>query len=158
MKPVYNLVYRTKPTTAAYGLTSNLLTQWPRLKCKPKLNAKTVIVKAIEKGDVGAAKWWLERKARDEFGRDSVSEVPPEPVERQMTDAEMATVIEDYKKLTIHAYKQREMARIAKLGLPEAEKYGRYNALYALSDNQILLNLAKEVDEQLETRATAPVI
>ncbi len=129
-----------------------------KAQMQSKMNAKTVIVKAIEGGDVSAAKWWLERKARDEFGRDSIPEAPLEPAERQMSDAEMAAVVEDYKKLTIHEYKQREMARIANLGLPEAEKYSRYNALYALSDNQILLNLAKEVDEQLESRATAPVI
>jgi len=30
--------------------------------------ARQSIVKAISNGDIGAAKWWLERKAKDEFG------------------------------------------------------------------------------------------
>lgn len=33
------------------------------------ISAKRVVVRAIGRGDLSAAKWWLERKARNEFGR-----------------------------------------------------------------------------------------
>lgn len=36
--------------------------------------ARQVIVRAIDKGNVQAAKWWLQRKARDEFGAKSEAE------------------------------------------------------------------------------------
>ena len=38
------------------------------LKNRPKIRAKLNIVRAMEKGDVDVSKWYLERKAKDEFG------------------------------------------------------------------------------------------
>lgn len=35
----------------------------------PIINARRVVIEAINQGDISAAKWWLERKAPDEFGR-----------------------------------------------------------------------------------------
>ena len=37
-------------------------------KLQPNLHAKELIIDAIEKGDVNSAKWWLERRAKSEFG------------------------------------------------------------------------------------------
>ncbi len=37
-------------------------------KLQPNLHAKELVIDAIEGGDVNAAKWWLERKAKSEFG------------------------------------------------------------------------------------------
>ena len=37
------------------------------LKHRPKINAKFNVAEAIEKGDVDLSKWYLERKAKDEF-------------------------------------------------------------------------------------------
>lgn len=37
-------------------------------KLQPNLHAKELVIDAIESGDVNAAKWWLERKAKAEFG------------------------------------------------------------------------------------------
>ncbi|MDT2685818.1 hypothetical protein [Enterococcus gallinarum] len=39
-----------------------------QLKNRPKMRAKINIAKTMEKGDVELSKWYLERKARDEFG------------------------------------------------------------------------------------------
>lgn len=132
-----------------------------KAQLQPKMNAKVVVLKAINGGDVNAAKWWLERKSRDEFGRDSVPEqepkAEPNPLDKQYTDAEMAEVIEDYKKLTILDYKKRQMAEISKLGLPEPEKYSRYNELYALTDDQIMRQIIKQNDEQIAAMANATI-
>ena len=46
------------------------------------LRAKHAVVTAIDKGDLGAAKWWLERKARNEFGANAIED---EDVWRQQT-------------------------------------------------------------------------
>ena len=37
------------------------------LKSRPSTKAKLNIVEAIENGDTDLAKWWLERKSKDEF-------------------------------------------------------------------------------------------
>lgn len=37
------------------------------LKDKPKIKAKLNIAESIEKGDIDDSKWYLERKAKDEF-------------------------------------------------------------------------------------------
>ncbi len=36
--------------------------------------AKKVVVQAIDEGNFNAAKWWLERRARDEFGLNAIDE------------------------------------------------------------------------------------
>lgn len=40
------------------------------LKEKPCFKARAVIIDAINKGDVGASKWYLEKKRRTEFGEE----------------------------------------------------------------------------------------
>ncbi|MGM0215055.1 hypothetical protein [Enterococcus sp. AZ109] len=39
-----------------------------QLKSRPKMRAKLNIVRSLENGDVGVSQWYLERKAKDEFG------------------------------------------------------------------------------------------
>ncbi len=63
-----------------------------RAQAAPTMSARQVIVDAINNNDVGAAKWWLERKATDEFGRNPI----PIPMEVKapspfpaMTDEEL---------------------------------------------------------------------
>ena len=38
--------------------------------------AKKVVVQSINKGDLPTAKWWLERRARNEFGKDAADAEP----------------------------------------------------------------------------------
>lgn len=38
------------------------------LKKKPNIRAKLNILKGVNAGDINDSKWWLERKAKDEFG------------------------------------------------------------------------------------------
>lgn len=49
-----------------------------RSQAAPTMNARRVIVDAINNNDVGAAKWWLERKAADEFGHNTPPNKEPE--------------------------------------------------------------------------------
>lgn len=117
------------------------------------VNAKGLIAKAIKKGDLGVAKWWLERKSRDEFGRDYVPEPEPPSDEADVskyTDEEIAEIYKNYTKIAVSEYKHKELARISKLGLPENEKYSRYNELYALSDGQILKRIYDEAQQEIE--------
>lgn len=37
-------------------------------KLQPNLHAKELVIDAIEGGDIASARWWLERKAKSEFG------------------------------------------------------------------------------------------
>lgn len=114
------------------------------------VNAKGLIAKAIKKGDLGVAKWWLERKSRNEFGRDTVPEpeTPSDDVSKY-TEDEIAEIYKDYTMLAISEYKHKEMARISKLGLPEPEKYSRYNELYALPDSKILKLIYDEAQQEI---------
>ena len=44
------------------------------------IKAKRLVVQEINDGNLGAAKWWLEHKARDEFGNQpQVDDTPPLP-------------------------------------------------------------------------------
>lgn len=37
------------------------------LKKKPNLKAKNIILQSLNEGDTNSAKWWLERKCKEEF-------------------------------------------------------------------------------------------
>jgi len=64
-----------------------------RAQATPTMNARRVVVEAINNSDVSAAKWWLERKAASEFGTNPklVKEEPEKPANRfaDMSDDEM---------------------------------------------------------------------
>lgn len=49
------------------NLHPDFLEQKELLKEQPKIAAKFVVVQAIESGDLKAAQWYLERRAKDEF-------------------------------------------------------------------------------------------
>ena len=67
-----------------------------RAQAQPTCKAKQVVVEAINNGDIGASKWWLERKVSDEFGRSpDIKVVKPVSKENQfvsMSDAELDAV------------------------------------------------------------------
>lgn len=60
-----------------------LAQQWPTEV------AKKNIVQAIKRGDISASKWWLERKAKDEFGTKTF----------QQTESSNAALLETQLKL-----------------------------------------------------------
>lgn len=61
-----------------------------RTECQHTIDtARSVLLAAIRKGDVQSAKWYLERKARDEF-----AERPPEREERAQSDNEIRIIID----------------------------------------------------------------
>ncbi len=64
-----------------------------KAQAAPTMSARRVIVEAINNNDVSAAKWWLERKATDEFGSNPkvVVEESKKPPNRfaDMSDEEM---------------------------------------------------------------------
>ncbi|MDQ5885888.1 MAG: hypothetical protein QG628_285 [Patescibacteria group bacterium] len=60
---------------------------------EPTITARQVLIEAINKGDVGVSKWWLERKAADEFGStpkvEAVKLVKPPNSFADMSDEEI---------------------------------------------------------------------
>ncbi len=73
----------------------------------PTSKAKQVVVEAINKGDVSASKWWLERKALDEFGRNPevVPEEPPKVnVFATMSDEELHSFGEELLEIMRDEY------------------------------------------------------
>lgn len=56
------------------------------LKKKPNLKAKNVVLEAINNNDVQSAKWWLEKKAKDEFSsRNEVTGEDGNPIETNIS-------------------------------------------------------------------------
>lgn len=71
--------YNDDEATAYAVISRNSFYRWYRedadfrdkidqAKMQPNLHAKELVIDAIEGGDVNSAKWWLERKAKAEFG------------------------------------------------------------------------------------------
>jgi len=52
------------------------------LKKRPDIKAKTKVIEAINKGDITSAKWWLERKCKDEFSLKTETQLSGEVTER----------------------------------------------------------------------------
>lgn len=50
------------------------------------MKAKQVIIAAIEKGNIGAARWWLERKASEEFGNKNIANSEFESSENKLPE------------------------------------------------------------------------
>lgn len=77
-----------------------------RAQTVPTTTAKMVVVDAIHRGDLNASKWWLERKAVNEFGRNlqAIPEpeyVPPyEDTIASMSDKELVAHLDNYYKDT----------------------------------------------------------
>jgi hypothetical protein len=68
------------------------------------VNAKRIVAQAIAKGDMAAAKWWLERKARDEFGKPAEYQISPQaPPEEEYSEEELKNGLE-----MLHEHWKRE--------------------------------------------------
>ncbi len=68
----------------------------------PTAKAKMVVIQAIDDGDIGASKWWLERKANDEFSNSPKLVTQPEPKHNpfeNMSDEEMDKLGVELSKL-----------------------------------------------------------
>lgn len=61
-RPMYYTLRQRDPEWAA---------QIDLYRAQPKSHARAVLIDAVKMGDVEAAKWYLERKAKDEFGKAS---------------------------------------------------------------------------------------
>ncbi len=71
------------------------------------VNAKRIVAQAIAKGDMAAAKWWLERKARDEFGKPVEYQISPQvPPDEKYTEEELKKGLE-----MLHQHWEREQKR-----------------------------------------------
>lgn len=71
---------------------------------EPTVKAKQLLVDAINSGDLGVAKWWLERKEPQEFALNRKVEpepVPPEPENqlKDLTDEQLISLDEELSYL-----------------------------------------------------------
>lgn len=71
-----------------------------RAQASCTLKARQVIIEAIQGGSVSTAKWWLEKKAPDEFGRNPTQDIEssissPDESIANMSDAELQKLTEE---------------------------------------------------------------
>jgi len=69
--------------------------------------ARKVLIKAIEEGDISTAKWWLERKARDEFSKHTRLIVVDNHENGKFTDDDLRTGMETLKEQWIREYESQ---------------------------------------------------
>lgn len=69
------------------------------LKEKPKMKAKMVVAQRLNKNDLDTAKWYLERKASEEFGTKTTTEVTGsmslQNAFDQLTEEELRALLRD---------------------------------------------------------------
>jgi hypothetical protein len=79
----------------------------------PYITAKINIVTAIKKGDLSASKWWLDRKAREEFGsianRLNPGDSSSEPGSEILHDS--LAILEDHAKIEAWEISVRKLAK-----------------------------------------------
>lgn len=72
------------------------------------IRAKKVVMQAIDDGNFSAAKWWLEHRARDEFGQNPVDEEVLWKAQnaRQDEDDYLKQMLDEMKRMADVAIKQ----------------------------------------------------
>jgi hypothetical protein len=124
-----------------------------RAKIEPNIKAKEVIINAVNSGDLGAAKWWLERKAANEFSTKPVaaSDIPVELQEHLDSLSDLVRLTEQrisnpYRTII---YRLREQERAtAQRGRGSAKtslKDDTYTQLLELSDSELVSHIEREV-------------
>lgn len=79
-------------------------------RTKVSENAKAIIVNAIDHGDINAAKWWLERRNKKEFGPNADDNLV-EPSNEEVAEAKLQVVINEAiaEKYRIYLFHKREL-------------------------------------------------
>lgn len=79
-------------------------------RTKVSENAKAIIVNAIDNGDINAAKWWLERRNKKEFGPNADDNFE-EPSNEELAEAKLQAVINEAiaEKYRIYLFHKREI-------------------------------------------------
>lgn len=122
-----------------------------RAKIAPIIKAKEVVVNALNSGDVNAAKWWLERKAANEFSTKPRPE-PDVPDELSEHIEAIANVVKAQEQLIayhyrIAIYKLREQERAnnrSRNGKPSPRE-GFYSQLLELPDDKLSDHVGQEI-------------
>jgi hypothetical protein len=122
-------------------------------RSQPNIRAKAVVVNAVNNGDVGAAKWWLERKAADEFSTKSHndSDTPPELLEyinslKGIVKVQETRIAHHYRT-TIYRLREEERntTKVSKNRNTKSEKVEQYTRLLSLSDAELSNHVAQEI-------------
>jgi succinate dehydrogenase flavin-adding protein (antitoxin of CptAB toxin-antitoxin module) len=123
-----------------------------KAKTLPSTKAKEVIVNALNSGDMNAAKWWLERKAANEFSTKPLetSDIPPELEEHLNQLKEIIRLTEQricfpYRNV-IFGMRERERANAQNSrGNKTNTKESIYTRLLELPDNELADYIQQEV-------------
>lgn len=123
-----------------------------RAKAEPNIKAKEVVVNAVNSGDVNAAKWWLERKAANEFSTKpaETSGIPPELEEHLNQLKEIIRLTEQQicypYRTVIFGMRERERASSQNgRGKKTSPKEDIYTRLLELSDTDLADHIQQEV-------------
>jgi hypothetical protein len=124
-----------------------------RAKIEPTIKAKEIIVNALNKGDVSAAKWWLERKAADEFSTKPTvgAKIPAELHENLDVLNTLVHITERqicyFYRVVIYRLREQERANTQR-GRGAAKtslKDDTYTQLLKLSDSDLASHIEHEV-------------
>lgn len=164
LEAAFNMGYNDTEAALYAGISRKTLYEWlvdkpdfrykiNQAKSQPNIRAKAVVVNAVNNGDVNAAKWWLERKASDEF-----STKPP-------VDSEIPAELEDYlnslkglvkvqEKRIAHHYrtaiyslreKEQNTPPVGNNRQAKSEKVEQYTRLLSLNDTELSDHVAQEI-------------
>lgn len=106
-------------------------------RTKVNENAKAVIVDAIDGGDISAAKWWLERRNKKEFGLNAVDD-PDMPTETEILEAKLQQNINKgiADKYRVYLFRKRE-AHLAEYSKKDEYLISRIDKLMQLPDKEL---------------------
>jgi len=106
-------------------------------RTKVSENAKAVIVDAIDNGDISAAKWWLERRNKKEFGPNAVDD-PEMPTETEILEAQLQQNINKgiADKYRVYLFRKRE-EHLAAYSKKDEYMISRIDRLMQLSDKEL---------------------
>ncbi len=116
-------------------------------KCGLNMKAKAVVVDALDKGDIGTAKWWLEHRAQKEFSKkEEPKELPKDYQEVQDLNRDALANLEElicmrYRGLLFLQREQEQSNRLLK----NDKTKSRTDELLKLPDSKLADHIELEI-------------
>lgn len=164
LEAAFNMGYNDTEAALHAGISRKTLYEWlcdkpdfrykiNQAKSQPNIRAKAVVVNAVNNGDVSAAKWWLERKATDEFStKPQVESDVPAELESYLNSLVGLVKVQE-KRIAYHyrtaIYRSREQERntapLGKNRQAKPDKVEQYTHLLSLNDAELSDHVAQEI-------------
>lgn len=114
------------------------------------INARTQIASSIKAGDTGLAKWWLERKAKDEFGvKDSLEvSIPTASMPEPELEISLIDAYQQFRRMVADDYRDKKFGEFASVSRTESEKIDFYEELQKISDEEACKRAIEEYSQK----------